>query len=91
MISGMPNLFISQGPRSFLGTQSAFFSIECQVDWITQVIARALLMGYRTVDVKPEAQKKFLEWYDKEVGVLFRKTLESLTINFRIYLHRWAK
>lgn len=67
MVAGFPNLFISQGPRSFLGTQSAFFSIECQVDWITQVLARALLLGYKTVDVKPEAQKAFIEWFDENM------------------------
>ncbi len=57
-VSGYPNLFLTFGPNSGPGHNSALVYMESQIDYAVQGITALLRSGHRYLDVKPEAQAR---------------------------------
>ncbi|MES2684979.1 MAG: NAD(P)/FAD-dependent oxidoreductase [Pseudomonadota bacterium] len=55
-VSGYPNLFVTFGPNSGPGHNSALVYMESQIDYLVQGITMLLRGGYKALDVKPEVQ-----------------------------------
>jgi cation diffusion facilitator CzcD-associated flavoprotein CzcO len=58
--SGYPNAFQLVGPHTGLGHNSIIFMIEAQVNYILQCVKMLEARGDVFLDVKPEAQARFL-------------------------------
>ncbi len=58
-VSGYPNLFITFGPNSGPGHNSALVYMESQIDYLVQGISTLLQHGYKALDVKPEVQAQY--------------------------------
>ena len=58
-ISGYPNLFLTFGPNSGPGHNSALVYMESQLDYALQGIDRILRDNLRMLDVKPDVQKRY--------------------------------
>ncbi|MDQ2625452.1 MAG: NAD(P)/FAD-dependent oxidoreductase [Actinomycetota bacterium] len=72
-VSGYPNLFFTFGPNSGPGHSSALVYMEAQIDYIVDAVAKLLRFGWRSLDVRPEAQHR----YNKDI----QRRLESTTWN----------
>lgn len=55
-VSGYPNLFITFGPNSGPGHNSALVYMESQIDYLVQGISTLLRGGHKGLDVKPAVQ-----------------------------------
>lgn len=58
-VSGYPNLFLTFGPNSGPGHNSALVYMEAQIDYIVQGIAKLLGEDLKVLDVKPEVQQRY--------------------------------
>ena len=58
-ISGYPNLFITFGPNSGPGHNSALVYMESQIAYAVDAIVRMLAGGIRIMDVKADAQQRY--------------------------------
>lgn len=58
-VSGYPNLFITFGPNSGPGHNSALVYMESQIAYAVDAIVRMLANGERLMDVKPAAQARY--------------------------------
>jgi cation diffusion facilitator CzcD-associated flavoprotein CzcO len=58
-VSGFPNLFFLLGPNTGLGHHSVVFMIECQINYVLQVLRRARHENIGQVDVRQDAQETF--------------------------------
>jgi cation diffusion facilitator CzcD-associated flavoprotein CzcO len=58
---GFPNLFQLYGPNTNLGHNSIVFMIECQADYVTNLVTQSLKKGYTSLEVREESVKKFHE------------------------------
>lgn len=58
--SGYPNFFQLVGPHTGLGHNSIIFMIEAQADYIVNCLQTLQAKGADYIDVKPEAQARFL-------------------------------
>lgn len=58
-VSGFPNFFMLLGPNTGLGHTSIIFMIEAQVNYVMQAVKTVLKEPSRTLDVKPEVQRRF--------------------------------
>ena len=58
-VSGYPNLFITFGPNSGPGHNSALVYMESQIDYAVQGISALLRGGHKALDVKPEVQAAY--------------------------------
>ncbi|KAI9006779.1 hypothetical protein DFJ74DRAFT_689392 [Hyaloraphidium curvatum] len=67
MVSKCPNLFLTNGPRGFLGYNSHIFGLECAAEFACNTIKGCLQRGIRTVEVKDSEQRKFVEWFETEI------------------------
>lgn len=54
-----PNLFHVYGPNSNLGHNSIIFMIECQTNYVIELIKKSQKKGYQNIEVKQEAVDKF--------------------------------
>jgi hypothetical protein len=78
MVHGFPNLFILYGPSTNLGHNSIIFMIEAQTRWIVQVIALSMRKRFKWVEVRRDAQSKFLGGIDRLVaGTVWSTHCES--------------
>lgn len=59
-VAGFPNYFMLLGPNTGLGHNSVVSMIEIQVQHVLDCL-RALRRGTRTIEVRPEAQARFLD------------------------------
>jgi cation diffusion facilitator CzcD-associated flavoprotein CzcO len=59
-IAGFPNLFMLVGPNTGLGHSSMVFMIEAQIAYVMDCLRTMDERGLRTVDVRPEAQARFV-------------------------------
>jgi len=57
-VSGYPNLFLTFGPNSGPGHNSALVYMESQIDYAVQGITALLRSGHRYLDVKPAVQAR---------------------------------
>jgi cation diffusion facilitator CzcD-associated flavoprotein CzcO len=58
-ISGFPNMFLLLGPNTGLGHNSIIYMIEAQVNYVVDAVATIRRGGYRTVEVRREAQERY--------------------------------
>ncbi len=58
-IAGFPNMFLLVGPNTGLGHNSMIYMIEAQVNYLMDAIATFRRGGYRTVEVRREAQERY--------------------------------
>jgi len=80
--SGFPNAFFLLGPNTGLGHNSVIFMIECQVDYIIQVIKGMLVNNLASVDVKEEAQEAFNKKLQEDMkGLVFTSSCASWYMN----------
>ncbi|MBE7199742.1 MAG: 4-hydroxyacetophenone monooxygenase, partial [Parafilimonas terrae] len=59
-VAGFPNYFMLLGPNSGLGHNSVVSMIEIQVQHVLDCL-KALRSGARAIEVRPEAQARFLD------------------------------
>ncbi|MDX1803441.1 MAG: NAD(P)/FAD-dependent oxidoreductase [Alcanivorax sp.] len=57
-VAGFPNLFMTFGPNSGPGHNSALVYMECQLDYAVKGIRKILDRGLKVLDVKETAQSK---------------------------------
>jgi cation diffusion facilitator CzcD-associated flavoprotein CzcO len=60
-VSGFPNMSILMGPNTGLGHNSMVYMIESQIHFVMQHLRALDARGATTVEVKPEAQRRFNE------------------------------
>lgn len=65
IISGFPNLFITQGPNSGLGHSSVIYMIEAQVEHMIQAINYLNKNQLDIIEPSPDAQNRFVEETDR--------------------------
>lgn len=58
-VSGYPNLFITFGPNSGPGHNSALVYMESQIDYLVQGISLLLRGSYKALDVKSQVQASY--------------------------------
>ena len=58
-VSGYPNLYITFGPNSGPGHNSALVYMESQIDYLVTGIRTLLHGGYKALDVKPAVQASY--------------------------------
>lgn len=58
-VAGFPNLFLTFGPNSGPGHNSALVYLEAQIDFAVRAIAAILKDNLRIYDVRPGAQERF--------------------------------
>ncbi len=66
-VSGFPNFFILMGPNTGLGHNSMVFMIESQVHYVMGAIQAMKSRGIQSLDVKPQAQKQFIDQVQAEL------------------------
>ncbi len=66
-VSGYPNLFLTFGPNSGPGHNSALVYMEAQIDYIVQGVGKLLGENLKVLDVKPEAQKTYNQGIQKRL------------------------
>ncbi len=64
-VSGFPNLFVLQGPKTGLGHGgSAIFQSECQARYAIGLITQMIERGARAIDVRPDVQEEYVARVD---------------------------
>lgn len=66
--SGYPNLFFLMGPNTGLGHNSMVYMIEAQIHYTLETIRAVEKAGKRSAEVKPEAQKRFIDSMQARLG-----------------------
>lgn len=66
-ISGFPNFFMMLGPNSVVYT-SQVVTIEAQVEYILSCVQEMDREAVRSIDVRPEVQRKFVDEVDERLG-----------------------
>lgn len=56
-VSGFPNFYLLYGPNTNLGHNSIIYMIECQANYVRQIVERLKAEDLAWLDVKPQAQK----------------------------------
>lgn len=67
-VSGFPNLFLTFGPNSGPGHNSALVYIEAQIDYIVQGVKMLLANRAKMMDVKPAVQAKYNKAIQKRLN-----------------------
>lgn len=67
-VSGYPNLFLTFGPNSGPGHNSALVYMESQIDYLVQGVKAILDGKLKTLDVKPQVQKRYNIEIQKRLG-----------------------
>ncbi len=67
-VSGFPNFYVLVGPNTGLGHNSIIFMIEAQVRFVMHCVRRILGEGLRTLDVRPEVQRRFMADLQARMG-----------------------
>jgi cation diffusion facilitator CzcD-associated flavoprotein CzcO len=65
-VSGFPNLFLLYGPNTNLGHNSIVYMLESQIRYVVQAVRR-LAAGAASVEVRPEVQRRFVEWVQQRI------------------------
>jgi cation diffusion facilitator CzcD-associated flavoprotein CzcO len=64
LVKDFPNLFIALGPNTGLGHTSVVLMIEAQLKLVVEAIQHMHANGLDLLEVKPEAQQKFVDEVD---------------------------
>ncbi len=64
-VAGFPNFFLLTGPNTGIGHTSLLVMIESQLAYVLDALQRVEQRGLRTVEVKPEVQRAFIEDLDQ--------------------------
>ena len=81
-VSGFPNFFMLMGPNTGLGHNSMVFMIESQAHYITEAIKAMKEHRITALDVKPQAQAKFVDEVQAELqGTVWNSGCKSWYIN----------
>ncbi|TCC56555.1 NAD(P)/FAD-dependent oxidoreductase [Kribbella pittospori] len=67
-VAGYPNLFLLAGPNTLLGHSSMVFMIEAQVRYVMQALHLLRRRGASYVEVREEAQERFVSGIQAELG-----------------------
>jgi len=67
-VSGYPNLFLTFGPNSGPGHNSALVYMESQIHYTVQGIAKILQENLKTLDVRPEVQRRYNQAIQKRLA-----------------------
>lgn len=67
-VAGYPNLFMTFGPNSGPGHNSALVYMESQLDYAVRAIQKILSENLRMLDVKPHVQKQYNEGIQKRLA-----------------------
>jgi len=67
-VTGFPNLFLTFGPNSGPGHNSALVYIEAQIDYIVQGVQALLHKGAKRLDVKASVQEKYNRTIQKRLA-----------------------
>ncbi|MBB6172416.1 cation diffusion facilitator CzcD-associated flavoprotein CzcO [Nocardiopsis mwathae] len=59
-VAGFPNLFLLYGPNTNLGHNSIIYMLESQIRYVMDAVRRLSGPGHRTLDVRPDAQARFV-------------------------------
>eukprot|EP00111_Clytia_hemisphaerica_P016529 TCONS_00049001-protein len=59
MCPGFPNFFILLGPNTVLAHNSVLFMVECQVNFMLDLISKTIKRKAKTVEVKEEANTEY--------------------------------
>jgi cation diffusion facilitator CzcD-associated flavoprotein CzcO len=65
-VAGFPNLFLLYGPNTNLGHNSIVYMLESQIRYVVQAVRR-LAAGAATVEVRPEVQRRFVDWVQRRI------------------------
>lgn len=77
-VSGFPNLFLTYGPNTNLGSGSIIHMLECQANYIAQWVQQQALQGWRSVEVRADAQAAFVaEVQRRSAGTTFDGDCQS--------------
>ena len=66
-VSGYPNLFLTFGPNSGPGHNSALVYMESQIEYIVTGIRKILDNNFKSLDVRPEAQLEYNKGIQKRL------------------------
>jgi cation diffusion facilitator CzcD-associated flavoprotein CzcO len=66
-VAGFPNLFILYGPNTN-GGLSIIAQLERQAEIAVKAVARLQRGGVRSVDTRPGAQRRYVEWIDRQLA-----------------------
>lgn len=66
-VSGYPNLFLTFGPNSGPGHNSALVYMEAQIDYIVNGVAKLLGEDLKVLDVREDAQRTYNEGIQKRL------------------------
>ena len=58
-VAGFPNFFLLMGPNTGLGHSSMVYMIESQIQYVLDAVKKMERRGWRSVEVKPEAQSRY--------------------------------
>ncbi|MCW2991410.1 MAG: FAD-dependent pyridine nucleotide-disulfide oxidoreductase, partial [Solirubrobacterales bacterium] len=64
-VAGFPNLFLLTGPNTGLGHNSIVYILESQFNYVLDALAQMRSRGIGSLEVKPEAQRRFNEKVQK--------------------------
>jgi len=67
-VSGYPNLFMTFGPNSGPGHNSALVYMESQIDYAVKGIRTILENNLKALDVKPEVQQRYNQAIQKRLA-----------------------
>lgn len=60
-VAGYPNLFVIYGPNTGLGSNSAVYIIEAQVDYVISALEHLEASQIAVFEAKPEAEEQFMD------------------------------
>jgi len=67
-VPGFPNFYMLYGPNTNLGHNSIIFMVECQVNYIVQLLQRMLETDYDAMSVKRQAFETFNKQMQKDLN-----------------------
>jgi cation diffusion facilitator CzcD-associated flavoprotein CzcO len=67
-IAGYPNLFMTFGPNSGPGHNSALVYMESQIDYIVRGVRAIVRQDLKMLDVRPEAQRRYNQGIQKRLS-----------------------
>ncbi|NBD19663.1 NAD(P)-binding domain-containing protein [Aquabacterium fontiphilum] len=83
-VAGFPNFFVLMGPNTGLGHNSMVYMIESQAHYIIEALKVMKERRLRTIEVKPEAQAKFVSHVQQALtGTVWNSGCKSWYLNER--------
>eukprot|EP00127_Corallochytrium_limacisporum_P006018 Clim_evm7s216 gene=Clim_evmTU7s216 len=75
--NGFPNVFSLLGPNTGLGHNSIIYMIECQINYVMQLLKEAEAVGADEIDAKPESVENWMTSVGSQFGNKVWTTCES--------------